>query len=118
MPVNPHERGPDHWALVPASRDNLTADRLGSAAHSLPYCGRLNVPGPALQEMDTVDADSYLGMVAEVDQGVLRADQAAAPAGALAGLVYRCLGLSVHGDSYLLAASVGTPEDRCLGVGL
>src|ERR1700683_518472 len=46
--------------------------------------------------MDTADADAYLGMAAEMDQGVLRPGPAAAPAPALACLVCACLSLSAH----------------------
>lgn len=58
--------------------------------------------------MDAIDTDANFGMVAEVDQGVLGSDLAAAPASSLAGLVYSCLGLSTHSASHLLAARVGT----------
>jgi hypothetical protein len=65
------------------------------------------VPGSASQEMDTVDADADLRMVAQVDELVLGSDLAAAPASALADLVFGCLGPSAHRGSRLLAASVG-----------
>jgi hypothetical protein len=107
VPVDPLQRRPDHRALVPASFDDFTADRLSGAAQSLAHHCRLMVPCAAAQKMDAVDADTHLGMVAQVDQGVVGAVPAAAPASALACLAYRCLGLSAHGGSCLLAASVG-----------
>src|SRR5215813_2194346 len=108
VPVDPHQRRPDHRALVPAPCDDFTADRLSGAAQPLAHHRRLIVPRPAAQEMDAVDADTHLGMVAQVDQGVLGAVLAAAPACALAFLAYRCLGFSAHRGSHLLAASVGS----------
>jgi hypothetical protein len=57
--------------------------------------------------MNTVDADTHFGMVAEVDQGILGANTSAAPARALACLADRCLSLGAHRGSHLLVASVG-----------
>jgi hypothetical protein len=57
------------------------------------------VPGPALQEMDAVDADTYFGVVAQADEGVIVTGAAAAPAPALTSLLGRCMGFSAHGGS-------------------
>ena len=67
--------------------------------------------------MDATDADTYFGMVAQVDQGVFGGDPAAAPASAFACLAHG-LSLSAHGDSRLLAAIVGAqnPATRPLEV--
>jgi hypothetical protein len=65
---------------MPASRDDLTADRLGGTTHPLANRGRLIIPGPAAEEMNTVDADTDLGMIPEMDQGILGGGPAAAPA--------------------------------------
>jgi hypothetical protein len=65
--VEPPERRADHWALVPASGHDFAADRIGGTAQPLAHFSRLKIPRPAAQEMNTVDADTYLGMVAQVD---------------------------------------------------
>src|SRR5215472_17236737 len=57
--------------------------------------------------MDAAYADTHLGMVAQVDQRVIRVVLAAAPAFALVYLAHRGLGLSAHSGSRLLEASVG-----------
>src|SRR5215472_14170368 len=67
VPVKPPQRSPDHWALVPASGHDFAADRLSSIAQPLAHYCHLKVSRPAAQEMNTVDADTYLGMVAQVD---------------------------------------------------
>ena len=107
VPVEPLQRRPDHRALMPAACHDLPANRLSGTAQRLPHHRGLMVPGPPPQKMDTADADAYLGMVAEVDQRVLRPGLAAAPAPALACLVCRCVSLSAHDGSRLLTASVG-----------
>jgi hypothetical protein len=110
VPVEPLQRRPDPRPLMPASRHDVPADRLGGTAQRLTQRRGSLVPGPAPQKMDTADADTDFGMVAEVDQGALRPGLAAAPASALASLAYRCLGLSAHGGSRLPAASVGAHD--------
>jgi hypothetical protein len=102
VPVEPSERRPDHWPLVPASGHDFAADRLSGTAQPLAHYCRLKVPRPAAQEMNTVDADTYLGMVAQVDQGIFGAGTSAAPARALACLADRCLSVSAHCGSHLL----------------
>jgi hypothetical protein len=52
---------------MPASRYDFTADRLSGAAQPLAHHCGLMVPRPPPQKMDTVDADTYFGMAAEVD---------------------------------------------------
>jgi hypothetical protein len=100
---------------MPAARHNFAADRLGGTAQPLAdHCGLL-VSRPSPQEMDAVDADTNLGMVAEVDQGVFASDLAAAPATALACLAHRRLGLSAHRGSRLLAASLGVRSELADG---
>ena len=114
VPVEPAERSPDHWTLVPTSGHDFAADRLSSTAQSLAQCRRLKVPGPAAQEMDTVAADTYLGMVAQVDQGILGSDASAAPACTLVCLADRCLSLSAHRGSHLLVGSLGARGSAAL----
>ena len=116
VPVEPLQRWPDHRLLMPASRHDLPADRFGGTAQRLAHHGGLLVPCPAPQKMDAADADADFGMVAEVDQGVLRPGLAAAPASAFAGLAFRCLSCSGHGGSRLLPASVGADDRRRLGM--
>jgi len=67
VPVEPLQRGPDHRALMPAPRHDFTADRLSSTAQPLAQDRCLMIPRPPPQKMNTVDADTYFGMVAEVD---------------------------------------------------
>jgi hypothetical protein len=81
--AEPLQRRPYHRPLMPASRHDLPADRLGDTAQRLAHRRGLLVPGPAPQKMDTADADADFRMAAEVDQGVLRPGLAAAPATAL-----------------------------------
>src|SRR6516162_1416824 len=66
--VEPLERGPDPWPLVPAARHDFSANRFGCAAQPLAHHRRLIVPGPALQEVHTIDADANLGVITEMDQ--------------------------------------------------
>src|SRR5207237_1339036 len=70
VPVEPLQRRSDHRPLMPASRHDLAADRLGGTAQRLAHHRGLLVPGPAPQKMDTADADTDFGMVAQVDQGM------------------------------------------------
>src|SRR5262245_52410602 len=115
VPVEPLQRWPDRRLLMPASRHDLPGDRLGGPAQRLAQHCCFRVTGPAPYKMDASDADADFGMVAEVDQGVLRPGLAAAPASAFACLAFRCLSFSAHGGSRLLPASVGA-HDRRLGV--
>ena len=71
VPVEPLQRRPDDWALMPAPRHDLPADRLSGAAQRLAHHRGLTVSRPPPQEMDTADADTDLGMTAQADQGVL-----------------------------------------------
>jgi len=107
VPVEPLQRRPDQRALGPASRYDFTADRFSGTAQPLAHHCGLMVSRPPPQEMNTVDADPDLGMVAEVDQGFLGSDLAAVPASAFACLAYRRLVSVLMGRSRLLAASVG-----------
>src|SRR5215471_17204878 len=107
MLIDPAERWPDHRPVVPAAGHDFTAGRFGGAAQPLAHRRRLKVPCPAAQEVDAVDADTDLGMVAEADQGILGGDPAAAPASGLFCLASRGVRVSGHGGSPLLAASVG-----------
>jgi hypothetical protein len=65
--VEPPERRADHRALVPASGHDFAANRLSGAAQPPAHFSRLKISRPAAQEMNTVDADTYLRMVAQVD---------------------------------------------------
>ena len=107
MPIDPAKRRPDHRAVVPAPGHHLTAGRFGGAAQPLTHRRRLKVPCPAAQEVDAVDADTDLGMVAEADQGILGGDPPAAPASALVCLASRGVRVSGHVGSRLLVVSVG-----------
>src|SRR5215475_11669901 len=71
VPVEPLQHRPDHRALVPAPCDDLSADRLSGSPHPLTHHRCLMVPGPALQEMNAVYADTDLGMIAQVDELVV-----------------------------------------------
>src|SRR5712691_876626 len=108
VPVKPAEGGSDHGTLVPASRYDLLADGLGSAAQGLAHDGGLTVACLALEKMHAADADTDFWIAAQADQRVLGPRLAAAPATALAGPFCRYLGLSAHRGSHLSATSVGT----------
>jgi hypothetical protein len=51
---------------MPASGHDFAANRLSGAAQQPAYFSRLKIPRPAAQEMNTVDADTYLRMVTQV----------------------------------------------------
>src|SRR5262249_62233195 len=93
--------------VVNAPGHDFAAGRFGGAAQPLAHRRRLKVPCPAAQEVDAVDADTDLGMVAEADQGILGGDPAAAPASALVCLASRAVRVSGHGGSPLLVGGGG-----------
>jgi hypothetical protein len=67
VPIEPAERGPNHRALIQATLDDLLADRLRRPTQALARNRRLVVASASAQEVDTVDADTNLGMGAKVN---------------------------------------------------